>query len=196
MFYKDAPFTKLQEKTCGLSALPWRPNSTAASRSWRRRLQSSPERPWSCGLWAPRRSITQSRKRSKTKGGIDPDLLLTSMGASRPDIPPPQFFLCVNESLERLQESTKHGVTHEQYYQRPSHWFLITKSYSYMEINMRERTTSLSKLENPQTKWFHAGNCPQCVHCAGMLAHGGLAWQNINTLLLWQSFVLAQPVTQ
>ena len=44
MFYKDAPFTKPQEKTCGLSALPWRPNSTAASRSWRRRRHSSPER--------------------------------------------------------------------------------------------------------------------------------------------------------
>ena len=26
-FYKDAPFTKLQEKTCGLSALPWWPRS-------------------------------------------------------------------------------------------------------------------------------------------------------------------------
>ena len=55
MFYKDAPFTKPQEKTCGLSALPWRPNSTAASRSWRRRRHSSPERPWSCRLRTPRR---------------------------------------------------------------------------------------------------------------------------------------------
>ena len=55
MFYKDAPFTKPQEKTCGLSALPWRPNSTAASRSWRRRCHSSPERPWSCRLRTPRR---------------------------------------------------------------------------------------------------------------------------------------------
>ena len=27
MFYKAAPFTKLQEKMCGLSALPWQPNS-------------------------------------------------------------------------------------------------------------------------------------------------------------------------
>ena len=44
-FYKDAPFTKLQEKMCGLSALPWRPNSTAANRSWRRRRLSSPEQP-------------------------------------------------------------------------------------------------------------------------------------------------------
>ena len=55
MFYKDAPFTKPQEKTCGLSALPWRPNSTAASRSWRRRHHSSPERPWSCRLRTPSR---------------------------------------------------------------------------------------------------------------------------------------------
>ena len=55
MFYKDAPFTKLQEKMCGLSALPWRPNYTTASRSWRRRRHSSPERPWSCRLRTPRR---------------------------------------------------------------------------------------------------------------------------------------------
>ena len=55
MFYKDAPFTKPQEKTCGLSALPWRPNSTAANRSWRRRHHSSPEQPWSCRLQTPRR---------------------------------------------------------------------------------------------------------------------------------------------
>ena len=54
-FYKDAPFTKLQEKTCGLSALPWWPNSTAANRSWRRRHHSSPKRPWSCRLRTPRR---------------------------------------------------------------------------------------------------------------------------------------------
>ena len=54
-FYKDAPFTKLQEKTCGLSALPWRPNSKAANRSWRRGHHSSPERPWSCRLRTPRR---------------------------------------------------------------------------------------------------------------------------------------------
>ena len=40
---------------CGLSALPWRPNSTVASRSWRRRRHSSPERPWSCSLRTPRR---------------------------------------------------------------------------------------------------------------------------------------------
>ena len=65
MFCKDAPFTKPQEKTCGLSALPWRPNSTAASRSWRRRRHSSPERPWSCRLRTPRRRrsvhpVTQS----------------------------------------------------------------------------------------------------------------------------------------
>ena len=55
MFYKDAPFTKPQEKTCGLSALPWRPNSMAASRSWRKRRHSSPEWPWSCRLRTPRR---------------------------------------------------------------------------------------------------------------------------------------------
>ena len=55
MFYKDAPFTKLQEETCGLSARPWRPNSTAVSRSWRRQRHSSPERPWSCSLRTPRR---------------------------------------------------------------------------------------------------------------------------------------------
>ena len=55
MFYKDALFTKPQEKTCGLSALSWRPNSTAANRSWRRRRHSSPERPWSCRLRTPRR---------------------------------------------------------------------------------------------------------------------------------------------
>ena len=34
MFFKDAPFIKLQEKMCGLSTLSWWPNSTAASRSW------------------------------------------------------------------------------------------------------------------------------------------------------------------
>ena len=55
MFYKHAPFTKPQEKTCGLSALPWRPNSTAANRSLRRRHHSSPERPWSCTQRTPRR---------------------------------------------------------------------------------------------------------------------------------------------
>ena len=44
-FYKDAPFTKLQEKMCGLSALPCRPNSMAANRSWRRRRHSFPEQP-------------------------------------------------------------------------------------------------------------------------------------------------------
>ena len=55
MFYKDAPFSKLQEKTCGQSALPWWPNSTAASLSWRRRHHSSPEQPWSCRLRTPRR---------------------------------------------------------------------------------------------------------------------------------------------
>ena len=54
-FYKDVPSTKLQEKTCGLSALPWRPNSTAANRNWERRRHSSPERPWSCRLRTPRR---------------------------------------------------------------------------------------------------------------------------------------------
>ena len=54
-FYKDAPFTKLQEKMCGLSALPWWPNSTAANRSWRRRNHSSPDWPWSCRLRTPRR---------------------------------------------------------------------------------------------------------------------------------------------
>ena len=62
MFYKDAPFTKPQEKTCGLSALPWRPNSTAASRSWRRRHHSSPEWPWSCRLRTPRRRRRRRRR--------------------------------------------------------------------------------------------------------------------------------------
>ena len=62
MFYKDAPFTKPQEKMCGLSALPWRPNSTAASRSWRRRRHSSPERPWSCRLRTPRRRRSSQNK--------------------------------------------------------------------------------------------------------------------------------------
>ena len=55
MFYKDAPITKLQVKMCGLSALPWWPNSKAASRSWRRRLHSSLRWPWSCSLQTPRR---------------------------------------------------------------------------------------------------------------------------------------------
>ena len=54
-FYEDAPFTKLQEKMRGLSALPWWPNSTGTSRSWRRRRHSSPERSWSCRLRTPRR---------------------------------------------------------------------------------------------------------------------------------------------
>ena len=54
-FYKDAPFTKLQEKTHGLSALPWQPNSMAANRSWRRWIHSSPEWPWSRRLRMPRR---------------------------------------------------------------------------------------------------------------------------------------------
>ena len=59
MFYKDALFTKLQEKMCGLSALLWQPNSTATCRSWRRRLHSSPKWPWLCSLWIPgRRSLT------------------------------------------------------------------------------------------------------------------------------------------
>ena len=53
MFCKDATFVKLQEKLCGLSALTWRPNSMAASRSWRRRLHSSLQRPWSCSLRTP-----------------------------------------------------------------------------------------------------------------------------------------------
>ena len=54
-FHKDAPFTKLQEMMCGLSTLPWRPNSTAASSCWRRRRHSSPELPWSNRLRKPRR---------------------------------------------------------------------------------------------------------------------------------------------
>ena len=49
------PFTKLQEKMCDLSALPWWQNSTAASRSWRKWRHSSPKRPWSCRLRTPRR---------------------------------------------------------------------------------------------------------------------------------------------
>ena len=61
MFYKDAPFTKPQEKTCGLSALSWRPNSMAANRSWRRRHHSSPERPWSSRLRTPRRTRQRCR---------------------------------------------------------------------------------------------------------------------------------------
>ena len=65
MFYKDAPFTKPQEKTCGLSALPWRPDSTAASRSWRRRHHSSPEQPWLCRLRTPRR-----RRRRQQDSGL------------------------------------------------------------------------------------------------------------------------------
>ena len=56
-FYKDVPFTKLQEKMCGLSALPWQPNSMAANRSWRR-WHSSPEWPWSCRMQTPRRRRT------------------------------------------------------------------------------------------------------------------------------------------
>ena len=64
MFYKDDPFTKPQEKTCGLSALPWRPNSTAASRNWKRRRHSSPERPWSCRLRTPRRRRTSQQHAS------------------------------------------------------------------------------------------------------------------------------------
>ena len=70
MFYKDAPSTKPQEKTCGLSAPPWRPNSTAASRSWRRRRHSSPERPWSCRLRTPRRrrrSLKEERSHHKNR---------------------------------------------------------------------------------------------------------------------------------
>ena len=59
MFYKDAPFTESQEKMCDLSALPWWPNSMAASWSWRRLLHSSPEWPWSCSLWTPRRRRRQ-----------------------------------------------------------------------------------------------------------------------------------------
>ena len=66
-FYKDATFSKLQEKMCGLSALPWRPNSTAANRSWRRRLHSSPERPWSCSPRTPRRR----RKTEMMRPGSD-----------------------------------------------------------------------------------------------------------------------------
>ena len=46
---------ELQEKMCGLSALPWLPNSTAASRSWRSGRHSSPARPSSCRLRTPRK---------------------------------------------------------------------------------------------------------------------------------------------
>ena len=67
MFYKDAPFTKPQEKTCGLSALPWRPNSTAANRSWRRRHHSSPERSWSCRLRTPRRRRRSHKQRCNNR---------------------------------------------------------------------------------------------------------------------------------
>ena len=56
MLYKDASLTKLQEKMCGLSALPYQPSSTAASRSWRRWLYSFPKRPWSCSLQTQRSS--------------------------------------------------------------------------------------------------------------------------------------------
>ena len=58
MFYKDAHFTKLQEKMCGLSAVPWQPNSMAASKSWRRWLTSSLKRPQSWSLQMPRRRST------------------------------------------------------------------------------------------------------------------------------------------
>ena len=46
-------FTKLQGK-CGLLALPWRPNSTAASKSWRPWIHLAPEWPWLWSLWMPR----------------------------------------------------------------------------------------------------------------------------------------------
>ena len=48
---------------CGLSALPWRQNSTAASMGWRRRLHSSPERLWSCSPRTPRRRRRRRRRR-------------------------------------------------------------------------------------------------------------------------------------
>ena len=47
------------EDLWALSTLPWRPNTTAASRNWRRRLHWSPERPWSCSLRTPRRKRTR-----------------------------------------------------------------------------------------------------------------------------------------
>ena len=55
MIYKDAPPPSPPSR--GLSALPWRPNSMAASKSWRRWRHSSPKRPWlpqekMCGLSA------------------------------------------------------------------------------------------------------------------------------------------------
>ena len=90
MFCKDAPFTKPQEKTCGLSALPWRPNSTAASRSWRRWHHSSPERPWSCRLRTPRR-----RRRRDHSGGSFPMYLLVELSA------------CVHQQLLRWRRPAK-----------------------------------------------------------------------------------------
>ena len=65
--YKDAPFTKLQEKTCGLAALPWRPNSKAADQTLRLQTGAGEDdiihlpsglNSWSCRLWMPRRRRT------------------------------------------------------------------------------------------------------------------------------------------
>ena len=67
-FHKDTPFTKLQEKMCGPSALPWRLKSTAANRSWRRRHHSSPEQPWLCRLRTPRRRSPLHNQSSWTHG--------------------------------------------------------------------------------------------------------------------------------
>ena len=63
--YKDASLIKLQQKVYNLLAFLWRPNATTASRSWRRRLHSSPNQPWSCILWVSRRR-RRSRRATRT----------------------------------------------------------------------------------------------------------------------------------
>ena len=59
MFYKDAFIHKATREDVWPVSTPWRPNSTAVNRSWRRRLHSSPELPWSCIV------RTQRRKRRR-----------------------------------------------------------------------------------------------------------------------------------
>ena len=74
MFHKDATSTKLEEKMCGLSALPQQPNSRIAGRSWRQ-LHSSPKQPWSCSLWTLRRRRERSME-GVEKEGSDGEVLV------------------------------------------------------------------------------------------------------------------------
>ena len=100
------------------------------------------------------------------------------------DIPKLDTFSSLTESLNILcrlkkKQKNKHSsLTNSYYYARPSHCFLVKKSYSDGDIYQSVRTHD-KKLrspyvwENSQPKHFNAGNCQKFMHNAAILAHAG-----------------------